>query len=419
MYFRLYNHCKLVEGAKYGAIYNLQSGKILSANQGAVQLLKKCQTNVLEDIMDLSAPQNQPYLKFLNDLIVKQLGLIYIMQPEQQDCGETSVEPTKLNFLWLEITAGCNNSCLHCYTTSGPCTHTEAIPHERLLSVISEARQSGASAIQLLGGEPLLYPKWRELVLKAHEEGFESIEIFTNATLVTDSDITFFKAKNVNIATSIYAGTAEIHDKVTLNPGSFDQTIDNIKKILAAAIPLRISSVIMKENENEAENIKKLCVELGIEGVWPDVVRPAGRGDDEQLLPEKYTKRHIKPPFYTDQYSFAQAHYYHSCLAGKITITSTGDVIPCMFARNLVCGNIRTSSLTEILDGEKLNQCWHITKDQVEKCKDCEYRYACYDCRCRPLIPGPDSAESWPDCSSGCSYNPYTGKWADEIVEKK
>lgn len=412
MYFRLYSHCKLVEGAKCGAIYNLQSGKVLSLNQGALQMLKECHCNALEDIMDISAPQNQSYLNFLDDLITKKLGSIYLMEHNQQDHVET-IEPRKLHSLVLEVTSRCNNTCLHCYTDSGPNTPKSFIPHERWLSVISEARKSGASSIQIIGGEPLLYPHWRELVLKARDESFESIEIFTNATLITDSDIEFFKSNNVIISTSIYAGNAEIHDKVTLNPGSFDKTMLSIKKILAAALPLHVYSVIMNINESETENIINLCADLGFKGISPPAVRTVGRGTDKQLQPDKYTNKYIKPPFYTDQYSFTQAHHYNCGLVGNLTIAYTGDAIPCIFARNNVCGNILSSSLTEILASEKLNKVWHTTKDQVEKCKDCEYRYACLDCRCRAITTSSD-ANSLPTCPTGCSYNPYTGEWADE-----
>lgn len=416
MYFRLHHYCKLVEGVKCGAIYNLQSGKVLSLNQGALQLLKECQSNALEDIIDVSASQDQPYLRFLDDLILKQLGSICITEPKQNCITEPAVEPRKLYFILLELTSQCNNTCLHCYTASSPSTNTKYVPHERWISIISEAYKSGARAIQFIGGEPLLYPQWRELVLKAREQNFESIEVFTNATLITDSDIEFFKTNNISIITSLYAGSDDIHDKVTQNPGSFDKTITNIRKMLAASVPVRISSVLMKENENESENIIRVCAELGLEGICPVAIRPVGRGDSEHQ-PKQQIKKYVKPPFHTEQYSFDQAHFYHNCLAGKITITYRGNAVPCMFARKQVCGNILTSSLDEILASEKLNQHWRTTKDQIKKCKDCEYRYACYDCSCRPITSSADSDESWPDCPIGCSYNPYTGEWADDISE--
>ena len=203
------------------------------------------------------------------------------------------------SIFWLELTSLCNNKCLHCYATSGPCAASDSIPHERWLELISEARAAGATAIQLIGGEPLFYPKWRELVARANQEGYEYIEIFTNATLIDDSCISFFQDFNVSIATTIYADNAEVHDLVTSNPGSFAKTYAAIEKLTAAKIPLRVASIIMKPNENEVANIAPMCQKLGIEFTPPDVVRPTGRGDDKISLPINYSKapsnRHFIP----------------------------------------------------------------------------------------------------------------------------
>jgi hypothetical protein len=52
---------------------------------------------------------------------------------------------------------------------------------------------------------------------------------------------------------------------------------------------------------------------------------------------------------------------------------------------------------------------WQITKNQIDVCKDCEYRYMCTDCRC--FIKDPQNIYSQP---SKCNYNPYVAKWKDE-----
>jgi radical SAM protein with 4Fe4S-binding SPASM domain len=411
LYYRLQEYCRLVAGARRGAVYNLQTGKVLSLNQGALQLLLACQQSPLEDVLDIHAPEDKVFVDFLHRLTEMGLGSLYLDKPTPVRDDAPTAEPSKLSFLWLELTSACNNRCLHCYATSGPCADTDAVPHERWLSVIAEARAAGATAIQLIGGEPLLYPRWRELVEKARAENFDFIEIFTNATLVDDACVAFCKQHNVNIATTIYADNAAVHDRVTLNPGSFAQTMAAVEKILAAKIPLRIASIIMKANEHEAKKIMDLCGRLGVEVTPPDVVRPTGRGDDKDLLPAAYAKPPVRPPFYTDPASFAKAHRSHSCLDGKIAVTAGGDVIPCIFARSEICGNILTATLADILNGPRLQQCWHTTKDQIEKCKDCEYRYACTDCR--PLAQGSDAAKRWLACSTDCPYNPYTGKWEE------
>lgn len=407
MFYRLKPDCKLVTGAARGALYNFDTGKVYSINKGAIEFLKACEKNAIEDLLAMDAPESKPQLAFLDKLTNMGCGSFFTMQREAV-LPEPQLSEQKLEFLWLELTANCNNRCLHCYATSGPAINSDRVPHERWLSLITEARQAGANAIQLIGGEPLLYPQWRELVLQARAESYDFIEIFTNATLIDDDCINFFKEHKVNIATTIYADNATIHDTVTANKGSFDRTMAAIRKVLAANIPLRIASILMKANEAEAEKIMALCAELGVEVAPPDVVRPTGRGDDKDLLPENYAKDPIAPPFFTDYDTFCNVHHYNSCLAGKIAITATGDVIPCIFARNQVCGNILERPLADVLKDQPLNSCWHTTKNHVEKCKDCEYRYACSDCR--PLAQGSDPEKRWL-AASECPYNPATGKW--------
>lgn len=406
MYFRLQQYCTLVEGAARGAIYNFQTGKVLSINKSAVNIIKECYKRALDE------EEQQHWLPFLEKLCTMGLGCFYINPPNNITEKAATPEIIPLDFLWLELTSACNNRCLHCYTGSGPATISSSIPHERWLSLIKEAAALGATAIQLIGGEPLLYPGWRELVSAASSQGFKFIEIFTNATLINLDCINFFKTYNVNIATTLYADNATIHDSVTQNPGSFTKTMQAIQLLLDAKIPLRIASILMKANQNEADNILNLLNKLGVDPNPPDVVRPTGRGDDKDLLPDNYTIQPIRPPFFTDQQTFNNLHKYHGCLAGKLAITSDGNVIPCIFARNKVCGNVLSTSLTEVVSSQLLQEVWTTTKDCVNKCKDCEYRYACQDCR--PHAQGSDPNKNWLACPIGCDYDPYTGKWKDQ-----
>ncbi|MDF2499771.1 MAG: Radical domain protein [Anaerosporomusa subterranea] len=409
MFFRLLSHCRLVEGAFRAAIYDLNSGKVLSVNGGAADLLIACQARSVEDVL-AELPNAAVFQTFLNTLVEKQLGSFYMVEPATR-ADDPLIAPPKLEFVWLELTAKCNNRCLHCYSESHMNCEETTVPHERWLKLLEEAHAEGATGIQLIGGEPLLYPQWRDLVEKASSLEYEYIEIFTNATLVRESDIEFFKRHQVRVATTIYADNAAIHDTVTKNPGSFERTLSAARSIVAAGIPLRIASIIMKPNEGEVENIMRLCEELGVESGPPDVVRPTGRGDDEALLPETYCRLPVQPPFAVDPDAFFQAQRVNPCLAGKIAVTAAGDVIPCIFARSMVCGNILHTSLRDVLTGAPLKECWHTTRDCVEKCGDCEYRYACHDCR--PLAQGADQNKNWLAASPGCSYNPYTGKWED------
>jgi radical SAM protein with 4Fe4S-binding SPASM domain len=412
MDYRLKPGCALVEGAAKNGVYDFKSGKVYSIPKSGFAMLTDCRAEARDNFRAINSLDGKTSVSSLDNLTRLGPGNLFITAPGDPIQLSNADLPPKLDFLWLELTSTCNNRCLHCYTTSGSRVNADCVPHERWLTLISEAKKLGATAIQFIGGEPLLYPQWRELVIKAGEEGYDFIEVFTNATLVDDDCVRFFKQHEVTIATTIYADTAAIHDRVTQHEGSFEKTMTAVKKLLASKVSLRIASIIMKVNELEVNKIMNLCKKLGVESRYPDVVRPTGRGDANDLIPTEYKRSPLKPPFHTDAHSFKMATMYHNCLHGKMAVTFSGDVLPCVFARSQVCGNILSRHLQEVLIDQPLQSCWRTTKDQVVKCKDCEYRYACPDCR--PLAQESDPFKCWFAPATGCLYNPHTGKWDED-----
>ena len=118
----------------------------------------------------------------------------------------------------------------------------------------------------------------------------------------------------------------------------------------------------------------------------------------------------MSPNFRVSGERFERNQYYHPCLAGKVAITTNGTVLPCIFARDQKLGNIKNLSLSEITEGPETKQVWQITKDDVLVCQDCEYRYACHDCRPLASVCSGQS-EFYEAPSPRCTYNPYTSDW--------
>ena len=84
-----------------------------------------------------------------------------------------------------------------------------------------------------------------------------------------------------------------------------------------------------------------------------------------------------------------------------------GDVIPCEFERNYRYGNILQDSLEEIIHNEKTMSKWFFDFSTIEGCKDCEFRFACHDCR--PL--GLSVCGSMNTKNPRCCYDVYRGVW--------
>lgn len=122
---------------------------------------------------------------------------------------------------------------------------------------------------------------------------------------------------------------------------------------------------------------------------------------------------HVSPRYFSlNLEHFTEALHYNTCLNRKISITADGEIKGCP-AMAHSCGNAKNTSLATAAADPALAQISSITKDQVNVCRDCEFRYICTDCRAFTReVMNPYSKPA------KCSYDPYTARWgAEENVE--
>ncbi len=278
--------------------------------------------------------------------------------------------------------------------------------------VIDESRGLGCEKLQFIGGEPLLAGNdLVALIEYVQAAGFTFIEVFTNATLLTEKLLSVFVANKVRMAISFYGEKPETHDLITLSPGSHKKTLDGIKRVLDAGIELRVAVVGMRQNEAECEKTIAYLKEIGVKKVRFDVVRPSGRGRSAEIVSEKLLnavlQKHPSFPPCTEDI-FLRRVSGHNCFFTKICIGADGAVYPCIMERRVSYGSVFQNSLAEILDGEKATETRGLSKDRIAVCKDCEYRYACFDCRPRAVTGEDVPFSSKP---KECFYDPYSGDW--------
>lgn len=96
---------------------------------------------------------------------------------------------------------------------------------------------------------------------------------------------------------------------------------------------------------------------------------------------------------------------YNSCLYKKIAIDSNGVIKKCP-SLDKCFGKITDCDLTDILKNNLFKKLETISKDKIEICKDCEYRYLCTDCRAYTV----SDIYSKP---LKCKYNPYLAIWEE------
>lgn len=123
-------------------------------------------------------------------------------------------------------------------------------------------------------------------------------------------------------------------------------------------------------------------------------------------------KKEIKtfvPRFSININMFSESQEFNVYFNRKLYIDGDGNIKNGIETKDIY-GKMSTirnlEYLTKKLKSKKLQELWIISKDKIDICKDCEFRYMCIDNR----IPIKRNNNSF-FFNLECSYNPYISKW--------
>lgn len=119
--------------------------------------------------------------------------------------------------------------------------------------------------------------------------------------------------------------------------------------------------------------------------------------------------------FNTNMKKIFESLNHNSCLHKKISIDINGNIKNCPSMQQNF-GNIKNVSLEEAINYKGFKKYWNLAKDNIEVCRDCEFRYICTDCRA--YTERTHFNKDGLDISKPlkCGYNPYTEEWEDWSV---
>ena len=109
------------------------------------------------------------------------------------------------------------------------------------------------------------------------------------------------------------------------------------------------------------------------------------------------------------------ADYFHllehkSESHGCLHIDSSLKVFPDICERNYEVADLRLrlQSLAEVVGSERTQNYWSVGKDQREKCRDCEFRYACPN-----TVASRSDVADLSSAPMNCAYELETGRWGE------
>jgi MoaA/NifB/PqqE/SkfB family radical SAM enzyme len=171
----------------------------------------------------------------------------------------------------LEITYRCNLRCYHCYNESGISSvekYQEELSEKQWLDIAEELAEIGIFSVIISGGEPFYNVPLVLRMAEVFSNAKIKMGIVTNGWFLNDEvieKVTEFRKAISWIQVSIDAADKTLHDSIRGVRGSFDRCVRAIIHLRENAIPVKMSSVIMQENEDQLERLFELALFLGVE----------------------------------------------------------------------------------------------------------------------------------------------------------
>jgi SynChlorMet cassette radical SAM/SPASM protein ScmF len=217
-----------------------------------------------------------------------------------------------LRAFYLYMSNSCNLACRHCWITphfvNGKPDPGDVIDFDALKSAVKEAKPLGLSSVKLTGGEPLLHPRYIDIVDMLTEEGM-NLNMETNGTLMTRELAQHLK-NNSNmgfLSVSIDGANAETHDPFRGVEGAFDAVLRGLDYMVEAGYNnCQVIMSVHHGNRNQVADVVELAIEHGAGSVKLNPVTNSGRGAamhergegldfEEHLELERWLRADLRP----------------------------------------------------------------------------------------------------------------------------
>lgn len=288
------------------------------------------------------------------------------------------------------ITGKCNLNCRHCFMAADNTPLMTEFTLEQCLNLLNEIERCGIQTISLTGGEPMLHPKFMDIVRESCRRRITINEIITNGSLITSKILDEFISLNCYPLFKVSFDGLTHHDWMRGACGIEQKTLEAIELLHDKGFRVRIQMNLHKGNLDTALQTLIMFDQMGIEELrlirTTEAPRWTQNGGDLCIDLEEYyntalsiTQDYLstQPQMSIDIWQFLQfwprrntyhlrpvgggEHTYRDTLPvcsgnrGMIAITADGDIVPCnqvsgkLKQDNIRMGNVHITPLQQLL----------------------------------------------------------------------
>src|SRR3974390_394962 len=172
----------------------------------------------------------------------------------------------------LDLTYRCNERCVHCYLDHED--HGEMTTAEIKL-LLDQMADAGVFILTLSGGEIFLRKDFFEILEYARLERQFCVKLKTNAIMIREREAARLRDIGVeSIQISIYSHRPEIHNAITLVPGSLKRSLDAARFLKSQGLRVHLANVLMVQNVQDYQGVRALADSMGVECTLDPTITP-------------------------------------------------------------------------------------------------------------------------------------------------
>ncbi len=169
--------------------------------------------------------------------------------------------------IYLEITGRCNLNCLHCFNAMDNNRNPKEFPLEDLDKLTDDARDHGVQGIWITGGEPMLHPRFMDIIRMIHEKDMYVPVLVTNGMFLTDSKLDELYEAGFRGRIMISYDGAGHHDTMRQMKGAEKIVLESIRRVVDRKIPLLINMNLNRLNMDTFDQSLDILDSIGVSDV--------------------------------------------------------------------------------------------------------------------------------------------------------
>ena len=389
-----------INNAKITLIIN--KGRAIEITEDGWRILKICDgtKNIEEIYSELNKKHNigkEDLSEFLKESqrldIIKFIDRYEKINYKMFD-GKNKIFPQTFS---VELTDRCNLECTYCYGSYLK-NKGRYYEFENLKELFLTLAEKGVYTIELTGGEPLLHPKFKEILLLALSN-FEKVNILSNGVLFNEEIFAIIKNNidKISVQISIDGCSEETNCKIRQTKNSWKKSLNTLLKLQEYGIPYRVGYMITPENIHEIEDVCKLFEKENLKNiVFSLISTDFGRGENykkfnfdvasiSSLIEEMKTK--YNKIFFKSSRVYDLSNRTDNCGIGwqHATISPYEIVKSCMLLDDKSkLGSLKKQSISDIFKSDKVLFYANFSKKfDEELCDGCPYNVSCGNCIAR------------------------------------